>query len=66
MINIIGPIPARGVKDFDQLLTFQGKRGSVRRPQMSGKQAVTTRWVDSNYPVPMEATIEWSLSAGGR
>lgn len=67
-MKVIGSTPGRGVKDFNQMLTFKGPLGSVRSPQMSGKNTVTTDWIDSKNPqlVPVKVTIEWSFSASGR
>jgi hypothetical protein len=67
-MKIIGSTPGRGVKDFNQVLSFKGPLGSVRSPQMSGKTTVTTDWIDSKNPqlVPVKVSIEWSFSAGGR
>jgi hypothetical protein len=67
-IPLIGRSPPRGVKHFDQLLTFRGPAGSSRSPQLSGKQTVTTEWLDANNanPIPVKVTIDWHFTARAR
>lgn len=67
-IRLIGEAPAKGAKDFAQILTLAGPVGSARSPQIGGKHAVTTELLRDNFgePVPLNVTIEWRFSAGGR
>lgn len=67
-VKLIGRSPPRGVASFAQLLTFKGPIGSSKSPQLSGKETVTTDWIDANHPepIPVNVTIEWQFSAAGR
>ncbi|MCB1892375.1 MAG: hypothetical protein KIT42_02745 [Rhodocyclaceae bacterium] len=68
-VPLIGQVPARGAANFDQVLTFKGKLGSVRSPQLRGKETLTTDLGDANNPAasrPVKVTIEWQFAAGGR
>jgi hypothetical protein len=68
-VRLIGNSPAPGVKDFAQALTFKGRLGSVRSPEMRGKQTITTDLFDANNPaasVPLSVTIEWRFVAGSK
>jgi len=67
-IPLIGRSPPRGVKNFGQLLTFKGPVGSSRSPQLSGKQTVTTEWLDANNanPIPVKVAIDWHFTGSAR
>lgn len=59
---------AFGQSDFAQILTLAGPVGSACSPQIGGKHAVTTELLQHDFgePVPLNVTIEWRFSAGGR
>ncbi|MCZ7566181.1 MAG: hypothetical protein M5U08_22305 [Burkholderiales bacterium] len=67
-VRLIGEAPAKGAKDFAQILTLEGPLGSARSPQIGGKHVVTTELLrgNSGEPVPVKVTIEWRFAAGGR